>query len=213
MKPKIIYVYDALCGWCYGFSPVIKSVYERYQNQFDFEVISGGMFLGTRTGPIEVIAPHIRTSYHIVEDVTGIRFGEGFLKQVEKGQMILDSEKPAIALSVYKYYHNDKAILFAHDLQDCIKFDGKEPNDDDIYRYLAVNFGLDPDEFIHKMHEEEFKQAAYYDFALAKQLQVSAYPAAFIQSSDINFHMVAKGYTRLDDLEARIQKVLHELQL
>lgn len=212
MKPKIIYVYDALCGWCYGFSPVIKSVYERYQDRFDFEVISGGMILGTRTGPIGAVAPYIKTAYHTVEEVTGIIFGEGFLREVEKGDMILDSEKPAIALSVFKIYYPDKAILFAHDIQNCINFDGREPNDEEMYRYLAVNFGIDPDEFIHRMHEEEFKQSAFYDFALAKQLQVSGYPAAFIQSADNHFYMIAKGFTPLQDLEARIEKVWGEIQ-
>lgn len=211
MKPKIIYVYDALCGWCYGFSPVIKSVYERNQNRFDFEVISGGMILGPRTGPISVVAPYIQTAYHSVEEVTGVEFGEGFLKEVEYGEMILDSEKPAIALSVFKTYYPDKAILFAHDIQNCINFDGKAPNDEDIYRYLAVNFGIDPDEFVYKMHQDEFKQAAYYDFALTKQLQVSGFPAVFIQSADNHFHMIAKGYTRLEDLEVRIEKVWQEL--
>jgi putative protein-disulfide isomerase len=80
-----------------------------------------------------------------------------------------------------------------------------------MYRYLAVNFGIDPDEFIHKMHEEQFKQAAYYEFALSKQLQVSGYPAAFIQSADNHFYMIAKGFTRLEDLEARIEKVWNEM--
>jgi len=211
MKPKVIYVYDALCGWCYGFSPVIKSIYERYQDRFDFEVISGGMMLGNKTGPIEVIAPYIKSAYHTVEATTGISFGEGFLKQVDRGEMILDSEKPAIGLSVFKSYYPDKAVLFAHDIQDCINFEGKEPNDEDMYRYVAVNFGIDPDEFIYKMHEEHYKQAAYYDFALAKQLQVTGFPAAFIQSADNHFYMIAKGYTPLQDLEARIEKVWEEI--
>jgi putative protein-disulfide isomerase len=43
MKPKIIYCYDAYCGWCYGFSPVIKELWLKHREQFDFETISGGM--------------------------------------------------------------------------------------------------------------------------------------------------------------------------
>ena len=43
MTPRIIYCYDAYCGWCYGFSPVIKALYEKYNDQFEFETISGGM--------------------------------------------------------------------------------------------------------------------------------------------------------------------------
>jgi putative protein-disulfide isomerase len=61
------------------------------------------------------------------------------------------------------------------------------------------------------MHLEEFKQAAYYDFALAKQLQVTGYPAAFIQSSDRQFYMIAKGFATLETMELRIKNVMAEL--
>lgn len=182
-----------------------------YCDQFDFEVISGGMMIGLQTGPVSVVAPYIQTAYKTVEETTGISFGEGFLKQVEKGSMILDSEKPAIALSVYKSYDAENALQFAYDIQQCINFDGKEPNDEDMYRYLAVNFGIDPDEFVHKMHEEEFKQAAYYDFALAKQLRIDSFPAVLIQSADNYFFLIARGYASQETMELRIANVLKDM--
>lgn len=211
-KLKIIYVYDALCGWCYGFSPVIKSIYEHKQDQFDFEVLSGGMMLGDRSGPIGVVASYIKTAYKRVEETTSITFGEGFLTHLERGELVLDSEKPAIALSAFKSYQSEKAILFAHDLQDCLYHDGRDLNDDDVYRYLAVNYGIDPDEFAYKMQQEEFKKAAYYDFALAKQLQVSGYPAVLLQNADNHFYLLTSGFADLQTIEARIDSVLQELE-
>ena len=53
---------------------------------------------------------------------------------------------------------------------------------------------------------EEFKDEAYYDFALAKQLQVQGYPAVLIQRGESTFYLIAKGYTDIDTLEARIKK-------
>ncbi len=32
----LVYVYDALCGWCYGFAPVIKAFAERYAEEVWF---------------------------------------------------------------------------------------------------------------------------------------------------------------------------------
>ncbi len=208
---KIIYIYDALCSWCYGFSPVIKAVFEQYQQRFEFEVISGGLILGNRTGPIGVVAPYVESAYKRIEEVTGVHFGEAFLRQLEKGDMIMDSERPAVALSVFKSYQPEKAISFVHDLQICIHYEGQDPNDEAMYRYLAVNFGIDPDEFVYRMHEETFKQLAYYDFALAKQLQTQSYPAVFVQSADNHFYLIAKGYTDLSTLELRIKNVLQEI--
>jgi len=37
--------------------------------------------------------------------------------------------------------------------------------------------------------------AARYEFALAKQLQVTGYPQLLVQTDDTQFYLVAKGYT------------------
>ena len=39
MKPTLFYCYDAYCGWCYGFSPVIKQIAATYKTQLNIEVI------------------------------------------------------------------------------------------------------------------------------------------------------------------------------
>ncbi len=208
---RVIYVYDALCGWCYGFSKVIHSFYENHQAEFTFEVLSGGMMTGDRVGTIDQIAPFIKTAYRTVEETTGIKFGEPYLKHLEAGTMILNSEKPAIALSVFKSYFPEKAIPFAHDLQDAMYFEGRDANEDDLYRYLAVNFGIDPDDFEEKMTQESFLDAARYDFSLAKQLQVTGFPAVLVEAGKSSFYLIAKGYTDIDTLELRMENVLKEI--
>ncbi|SDM79104.1 putative protein-disulfide isomerase [Daejeonella rubra] len=212
-KPlRIIYVYDALCGWCYGFSQVIMECFDKHKDDFEFEVLSGGMMIGDKVGSINKIAPFIKSAYHSIERTTGIKFGEPYLRHLEEGAMILDSEKPSIALSVFKLYLPDLSVPFVHDLQNAIYFDGKNPNDYDLYRYLAVNFGIDPDEFEAKMNLDTSKEAAYYDFALVKQLRVESFPAVLIQTSDTGFYLIAKGFTDSDTLELRISNVLKEIK-
>lgn len=210
-KFSIIYVYDTLCGWCYGFSPVIKQVFEKYQDQFNFEVISGGMVLGEREGPIGEVAPYIKGAFKTVEDTAGVKFGEHFVNVVlEEGTQYFSSEKPAIALSVFKAYQPNHAILFAHDLQTAIYHDGLDLSKDENYIALVEKHQINGQEFLEKLNSEEFKQAAYYDFALARQLQVTGYPAVLIKTGDRNFYMIAKGYTDLETIELRIQNVLKE---
>jgi len=63
MKPTIFYCYDAYCGWCYGFSPVIKKLAEAYGERIPFEVLSGGMILPEQPVPISVTAGFIDKAY------------------------------------------------------------------------------------------------------------------------------------------------------
>src|SRR5438128_12469788 len=100
MKPLLIYCYDAYCGWCYGFSPVIKSIAEAYKAQLDTDTLSGGMILPEKPVHISATAGYILTAYKTVEEMTGIKFGSDYLWHInnpEESDWFPNSEKPAIA--------------------------------------------------------------------------------------------------------------------
>src|SRR6478672_4940528 len=103
----IIYCYDAYCGWCYGFSKVMKRVYEEFKEKYEFEVLSGGMIFEESPRHISAIATYIQGAYKTVEERTGIRFGEDFLWHIfnpEKSDWFPESTKSAIALCIFKEY-------------------------------------------------------------------------------------------------------------
>jgi putative protein-disulfide isomerase len=60
------------------------------------------------------------------------------------------------------------------------------------------------------MHDPKFLENARYDFALAKQLQVSGFPAVLVQVSDTQFYLVGKGYADYETMELRIDNVKKE---
>src|SRR6187399_1857120 len=198
MFPTLIYCYDAYCGWCYGFSPVIKKIAEEYKDKLEIEVLSGGMMIGEEVMPIEKIGPFIQRSYKRVEELSGIKFGEDFLWHVnnpDKSDWVMNSEKPAIALCIFKEYYPERQLEFATDLQYALNYEGRDLDDDEAYRHLLEKYSIQQEAFYGKLKSEEYKEAAYYEFALMKQLQVNGYPTVFIQVDELKFIMVARGYT------------------
>ena len=79
MKPALIYCYDAYCGWCYGFSPVIKKIAEEKKEKLDTECFSGGMILPESPVHIKASAGYIADAYKNVEELTGVKFGSDYL--------------------------------------------------------------------------------------------------------------------------------------
>ena len=196
MKPVIYYCYDAWCGWCYGFSPVIRRVFEEYRHAIDFEVLSGGMILPATPQPIGAIAGYIRKGYKTVEERTGIRFGEDWLWHIfhpDESDWYPSSEKPAIALCVFRDYHPELAVPFAAELQFALHFEGRDLGDDEAYRHLLEKYGIPDQEFYSKLHDPVYKEKAYEDFALVKQLQVTGFPTVFLQVSDTKFYLLSRG--------------------
>jgi putative protein-disulfide isomerase len=210
-KPALIYCYDAYCGWCYGFSEVINKISQTYEQQLDFDVLSGGMILPEKPVHISVTAGYIANAYKNVEDLTGVTFGSDYLWHIlhpEDSDWYPNSEKPAIALCIFKSFYPEKAITFATELQYALHHEGRDLTDDEAYRHLLEKYSIQPEIFYERLHSEEYKEMAYYEFALMKQLQVTGYPCVFIQTGELKFNMVARGYTDYDTLKGRIDNIL-----
>src|SRR5687767_13233782 len=134
IQPTIYYCYDPYCGWCYGFSPVIKRFYEKNKDRFAFDVLSGGMIMPEEPVHFAPMAKYIQGAYKRVEDLTGVKFGEDFLWHVfhpEETDWYPDSVKAAIALCIFKEYYPEDAISFATDLQYALNFEGRDLTDDE----------------------------------------------------------------------------------
>ncbi len=210
----LIYCYDAYCGWCYGFSQVMKKINSEYKERLEIEVLSGGMILPEEPIPIAASAGYISKEYKNVEELTSAKFGENYLwhiKNPDWSDWYPNSEKPAIALCIFKEYYPDQQVSFATDLQYALHFEGRDLTDDEAYRHLLEKYNLPPEDFYGMLHEEEYREKAYYEFTLCRQLQVSGYPAVLLQLSESKFHLMARGYTDYETLHQRIQNVLNNL--
>ena len=214
MAPALIYCYDAYCGWCYGFSPVIKKITKEFKGKFSIEVLSGGMIITENPSPISVSAGYIQKAYKTVEEYTGIKFGEDFLWHIfnpDKSDWFLNSEKPAIALCVFKEYYPHLQVQFASDLQYALNYEGRDLCDDEAYRHLLKKYNIPAEAFYTKLHNSEYKEKAYYEFALVKQLQVTGFPAALLQINESKFYLIVKGFTDYQTVKTRIDNVLNEI--
>lgn len=214
MQPTIYYCYDAYCGWCYGFSPVMKRIADEYKDRLAFDVLSGGMILPETPQHFGAMANFIQGSYKRVEELTGITFGEDFLWHVfnpDKTDWYPSSEMPAIALCIFKEYHPDSAVEIASDLQYALNYEGRDLTDKEAYRHLLPKYNIPEEEFYTKLKSAEYKEKAYYEFALVKQLQVSGYPCVLLQVGDTKFYLLSQGFTDYSALKPRIDNVLAEI--
>lgn len=213
MKPRIIYCYDAYCGWCYGFSPVMKQLWNNWKDRFDFETLSGGMIPVEATQHIGSIAGYIQGAYKTVEELTGVTFGEDFLWHIfnpDKSDWFPNSEMPAIAMAIFREKFPAATVEFAHDLQSALHLEGRDLTDREAYRHLMEKYDMNVEEFFDKLKDPAYKEKAYYDFSLVKQLKVNGFPTAFLQVDETKLFMIARGFSDLQTVEERINKILSE---
>jgi len=77
--PKILYVHDPLCGWCYGFIPALDAFAATHPD-IDIEVIPGGLVRGEKVGPYGDMLDYISTAAPRMTQITGQALGDAFLR-------------------------------------------------------------------------------------------------------------------------------------
>jgi len=207
----IYYCYDAYCGWCYGFSSVMSKIFYAYKGKLQFEVLSGGMIPEEAAVPIAKIAGFIKGSIPQIESLTGAQFGEDFMWHInnpEESDWVMYSDKASIAMAIFREYYPDLQVPFAATLQKALYRDGRDLTDNEAYRHLLEVYEINADEFYAKMASPEYKEKANYDVALVKQLQVTGFPQVLLQTEDLKFYLLSRGYVDFETLQGRIEKVL-----
>lgn len=210
---EIIYLFDPLCGWCYGFGLHIQGFAAKHTDKIKFTVISGGMVTGERVGPLAHIASYIKDSVPRLEQLTGIRFGASFLNDLNgAGTTLMDSTPPSKAFVILKEQFPEQQLALAHALQSMYYQDGLDFNQKANYHTLCEALGMD-----FKVFEEKFDSVAYQlatkdEFKEAARYGVSGYPTVVLRHQD-QYFMLAHGFASTETLESTFQSILQKEQL
>ncbi|MBD3859316.1 DsbA family protein [Bacillus sp. 28A-2] len=202
---SFIYVWDAYCGWCYGFSNSIRTLHENHP-EIPLTLVSGGLFVGDRSLPIKNY-PHIPEANERISQLTGVEFGERYEELLGNGTFLLDSETAAIGFSALRSIAPERALSLASSMQKAFYQDGKSLSDEQTYREIAMNHQLDPDVLVERMKETETINDAYADFAKVQQLNVNGYPTLLLKKGDEYFSL-GGGAMTAEKLEDRLKEIL-----
>jgi putative protein-disulfide isomerase len=202
----LTYVFDPLCGWCYGFSPQMKKLHDKYKTELNIEVLCGGMVLGKKSGPIGEVAPFIKEAYTRVEDYTGVKFGTAFLNDVMMpGTRIFSSEEPCIAFVTLKQLKPEKAFEFSHLLLNALYRDGLDFNKPESYKAIAEKSGIDYKDFLNAYQKN--KATTYQEFERAAGFGVSGYPSVLITING-KTSLISSGYKSFEELDQALNKLI-----
>jgi putative protein-disulfide isomerase len=207
-KCRLITVYDPLCGWCYGFGPVLNQLHASYADRLDFDILSGGMITGSAVGPLSNMAAFISKAYPAVESATGIKFGQGFLNRLKDGGAIFSSLEPANVLSVMKDLFPEDSIAASHEIQELIYSEGIDPVNYEAYLPIFRKRGAADKLVLERLSSAETSQQSVLEFAQVNQWGIRGFPACIIETPSGKLYGISNGFLPLADLELKVQPFL-----
>lgn len=210
-KISLIYVYDPLCGWCFGFYPVMEKLQKRFENKLTIEVKPGGLATGDRARTIEEGYGFIKNSHGQVEKITGVEFGRNFKLLAEEGSYMVDSMPPCRAQVTMNELHPDQNLRFAGAMQKALFKEGKSLNEWKTYRTILDEFQLDADTFRNRFESEEIKQKTLDEFEWCRSAGASGFPTLLLKVGD-EMGVMARGYRPFDTIESHLHHIMNNFE-
>ncbi|MFJ7796961.1 DsbA family protein [Pseudomonas sp. NPDC096950] len=138
------YIYDPLCGWCYGAKPLVQAA------QAVLPVIAhgGGMMTGANRQTVSpqlrnYVMPHDRR----IAEFTGQPFGEAYFEGLLRDQTAVFDSAPPIAAVLAAEQIAGRGLELLGRLQSAHYLEGRRIADEAVLLELANALGLEPQAF------------------------------------------------------------------
>lgn len=141
-KPVLHYIYDPLCGWCYGAAPLLAAA--RRIEGLRVELHGGGMMAGINRQPVsEALRNYVMPHDHRIAAMTGQPFGQNYFDGLLRDHGAwFDSEPPITAILAAEALDGRGADLLAR-IQSAHYAEGQRIAEVEVLIRLAAEIGLD----------------------------------------------------------------------
>jgi len=199
---EILYVQDALCGWCYGLAPVIEQIRAHYKDDvLTLTPVHGGLWPGKRAKKMDhALVSHLRNGMPKVTEYTGQVFGDDFKKNiVDNPQFLYDTEPAARAAIIVRSLSPDNELAFIKDIQIAFFVNGLDTNKLETFLSIVSQYGIDEGEFEKSYSSKQSKDETQNDFVRCASWGISAFPSLLLKTNG-KINMISAGSCSLDHI-------------
>lgn len=201
---KLYYIWDAYCGWCFGFKEALKPFVANHP-EIDLEILSGGLF--DQGNPLSAY-PHIPGANKQIAQLFHVEFGPAYEELLRDGKLILNSYHAASGFGTLKaFLPKEKWLDAAEKLQMAFYHDGKSFSEIETYEEIASEFSIQNSTFSKSLQEAlGSDNGIHADYELVRSFGVSSYPTLILEK-DGKFYDLRAGAMTADELENNFKTI------
>ncbi|MCU1790153.1 DsbA family protein [Pectobacterium polaris] len=189
---RLHYIYDPLCGWCYGAAPLALAALEI--DGLDLILHGGGMMTGSNSRTItpewhDYVIPHDRR----IAQMTGQTFGEAYYEGLLRDtSVVLDSAPPTAAVLAAEAM-DDKGMVMLHEIERAHYVSGLKIVDAAVLRQCAEAIGLDGEAFSTEfafIQAETLSKHINASRELLAKVRGQGFPTFALEDANGNFQQI-----------------------
>ena len=212
LRPRVIFVTDPLCSWCWAMLPEILAVRAQLSGWAEFDLLMGGVQVGDRRPPAKAEVAMLQDLWRRVAESTGQKF---LGRLPADPDFIYHSEVACRAVEAMRIHLKQPPWEFFEQLQHAFYLEARNLNSIEELARLAGPFGLEPAGLDSMLQSDQVVEKTRTAFGVAKELGALALPVVLLDTGE-GPKLVSGGYVTAEflvpDLSARLDKasgVLH----
>ncbi|MCX4028765.1 DsbA family protein [Endozoicomonas sp. SM1973] len=199
----ITYLFDPMCSWCWGFSPVINKLSTSLEGRGQLNYRVGGL----RAGQCQPLTPplkqYILDHWQHVAQATGQPFN--FAGALPEG-FVYDTEPACRAVVAARQQFPDQLKILVEALQRSFYVDQLDITTPHGIKQAAIKAQLPVDRFMDAFFADEIKELTQQDFDLAYNLGIQGFPT-LLYFDQQQWHILVNGYMGWDQLQPLVEEL------
>ena len=201
-----IYFADPMCSWCYGFSPVVRSLRRRYRDLLPIRLVMGGLRPGTSEAMPDEARRNLVHHWDHIGALAGVTFSPAL---ADREGFIYDTDPAARAVVLARRTSNEEALDLLERLHVAFYAEGRDITDLAELAVIAAEQGFDRDAFETALADEGLKNETWRDYAISQRAGATGFPTLVVgPNTDGTFALVTRGYQDGDTILAGVDSWL-----
>lgn len=203
MSPERIlwYFADPMCSWCWGFTPVIGAIKEKYSDRLKIALILGGLRPGTTEPVTAKFREEVLGHWRDVQRVTGQPFVfEGAMPE----GFVYDTEPASRAVIAVAAIDPEATFPYLKSVQSAFYTQGQDVTQTETLAGLAEQYAIDKSKFQERFESEDVKNKTRAHFRMAREAGVRSFPTIMLQMES-GHRLLTNGCRPFEELRPEIE--------
>jgi putative protein-disulfide isomerase len=196
-EQRFVYFADPMCSWCYGFSPVISALAERFEGRMGVQVVAGGLRAGNTVAMRAEDKAYIREAWTRVGAASGQPFDFSFF---DRETFVYDTEPACRAVVTARRLLPRLALPFMSRISQAFYAENRDMTSAEEIASVAEEAGFDRDEFADAFLAADTRNETFRDFLAAQELGIHGFPTLIAGNEEKGYALVTNGYRSLEDV-------------
>jgi putative protein-disulfide isomerase len=189
---QFIYFTDPMCSWCYGFSPVVRTLRRRYRDVLSIRPVLGGLRPGTTEAMPEKARRSLVGHWDEIGALAGVPFSPAL---IDREGFVYDTDPAARAVVLARRTSQDAALDYLAATHRAFYAEGRGVTSPEVLADIAETQGFDRAAFLTALADEGLKQETWRDYAISQRAGATGFPTLILgPNADGSYALVTRGY-------------------